>query len=120
MSEAHSGQHGNDCVTCNVWRSLFGPAGVSPAPQEPRWRYYKGGNGHLYGWTVEKVEGKYQTLDYKPVGEGSRSNDPQGWCFTRAITHATRKAAKAHALRLAWPTRPDWHDKYPVPAGVKL
>jgi hypothetical protein len=76
---------------------------------QPRYRYFESTDGWMFGWTVEKVEDDngregYQSFVYQPKGPGSRSGKvgKRGlrMILKREVTHSTRKAAKARALRM--------------------
>ena len=70
----------------------------------PRYRYFTGGDGHMYAWTTEKDhEGWFHALDYKPVGKGARSGKPEEWVRARSSKRRKRQDAKAIAVR--------WYEK---------
>ena len=70
--------------------------------RQPRFRYFECKTcrrGFL--WTVERLgDERYASAVLVPYGKGSRSGDPVGWKNRLEVHHATRKAAKARALRL--------------------
>lgn len=75
----------------------------------PRYRYFESTDGWMFGWTVEKVEDDdgregYQSFVYQPKGPGSQGGKigKRGLrlVLKRVVTHSTRKAAKARALRM--------------------
>jgi hypothetical protein len=74
-------------------------------PREARWRYFGSlnGRGWAFAWTTEKVRGKYQSFAWKPA--------KGGWERVRTVEHATRKAAKARALRMAAQRHPERYAK---------
>lgn len=75
--------------------------------RQVRFRYFQRGNGPMFCWTIEKIDGKYQSYVYRPTGPGTRVGKAEEWQLVEAPTskwkqvrHAKRKAAKARALRL--------------------
>lgn len=83
------------CVTCEINRRLR-----EFYPREPRWRYWTGPNGWLYGWTTEKMgDGKYGAVLFKPVGRGARSGKATSWEKVKEVHFATRTKAKARAAQ---------------------
>lgn len=74
-------------------------------PREPRYRYFQRANGPMFCWTVERVNGKYVSMVYRPIGKGARSGKATEWELVESgkwkrVAHAKRKDAKARALRL--------------------
>ena len=79
-------------------------------PTQPRYRYWETDDGWQFLYTVEKVEDddgreRYQSAIYMPKGPGSQSG-PKAWTprtqlvLRKAVSHATRRAAKDRAYRL--------------------
>jgi hypothetical protein len=76
---------------------------ASFTPREPRYRYWQTPDGTMFLYTTEKFsDGKYGSAIMAPYGKGSRSGKKNvtAWKPTREVHHATRKAAKARALKL--------------------
>ena len=72
---------------------------------QTRYRYFETKDGWMFGWTVEKgwdddERHGYQSFVYQPKGKGSQSGKATRWVLTRVVTHSTRRAAKARALKL--------------------
>jgi hypothetical protein len=76
---------------------LYGIA--EPAP-EPRWRYFSNrGTPERFCWTTQSDGGQYRSWIYVPCSEQGVAGEAV-FERTREVTHATRKATKARALRL--------------------
>jgi hypothetical protein len=68
-------------------------------PDPPRFRYFQKGDGPMFSWTVEKIEGRYGSFVHvKGKGDWWSLDDDS------ISAHHLRKDAKARALRLynAW------------------
>lgn len=73
---------------------------------ELRYRYFQQRGGPMFCWSTEKVDGRYASFVYRPIGKGARTGKATRWERVdsggrwKLVTHSTRKAAKARALRL--------------------
>jgi hypothetical protein len=68
-------------------------------PREPRVLLWPtADNGHVYGYTTERVAGYYVAIDWKPVGRGARTS-PEQWKRARWSKRRKRKDAKALSHR---------------------
>ena len=73
--------------------------------RQPRWRYFEVGQTK-FCWTTEPLppDERYRSFVYQPEGKGSRDARggwrAQSWKPVREVSHKTRRAAKARALRL--------------------
>jgi hypothetical protein len=67
----------------------------------PRSRYFCFPRSQArFCWSTEATEGKYFSWVWAPRGPGARTGKAITFERTKTMTHATRKAAKARALRL--------------------
>lgn len=83
------------CVTCRLNDAMR-----SYMPREPRWRYWTGEDGWLYGWSTERfADGKFGAFLFKPTGPGARSGKADRWEKVREIHFAKRSTAKARAAK---------------------
>lgn len=73
---------------------------IAEPAQEPHWRYFSNrGRPEQFCWTTQSDGGQYRSWIYGPCDEQGVAGEPV-FERTREVTHATRKAAKARALRL--------------------
>lgn len=82
-----------------VFRELY----AELVGREPRYRYWETPDGWRFHYTTERMgDGKYHSAQYQPTGKGSRSGRKAvtRWEVRRELTHATRRGAKARALKL--------------------
>lgn len=99
MATCERHHQGDPCYLCRLERELS-----RFMPRDPRWTYWTGKNGWLYGWSTERMgDGRFGAFLFKPIGKGARSGKAARWQKVREVHFAKRSTAKARAAK--------WHDR---------
>jgi hypothetical protein len=89
-----------DLIRQRLLASGLYPFLAEPIP-EPRSRYFSFPRSQArFCWSTQATEGKYLSWIWVPRGVGAHSGKATTFERTKLMTHGTRKAAKARALRL--------------------